>query len=87
MSNKKVSCTLKSSHFNCQACHLRKSCLSLELKSHQTSTLFELIFNDVWGSFPMFFSNGFCYFVIFVDAHTKYIWFFSLVAKKISNSY
>jgi len=26
-------------------------------------------------------SDGFLYFVIFVDAHTKYIWFFSLVAK------
>jgi hypothetical protein len=29
----------------------------------------------------MFSSDGFLYFVIFVDAHTKYIWFFSLVAK------
>jgi histone deacetylase 1/2 len=29
----------------------------------------------------MFSSDGFRYFVIFVDAHTKYIWYYSLVAK------
>jgi hypothetical protein len=26
-------------------------------------------------------SDGFCYFVIFVDAHAKFIWFYLLVAK------
>ena len=26
-------------------------------------------------------SDGFRYFVIFVDAHTKFIWFYSMVAK------
>jgi len=29
----------------------------------------------------MFSSDGFCYFVIFVDAHTKHIWYYPLVAK------
>jgi len=29
----------------------------------------------------MFFSYDFRYFVFFIDAHTKYIWYFSLVAK------
>jgi hypothetical protein len=29
----------------------------------------------------MFSSNGFHYFVIFVDAHTKHIWYYPLVAK------
>jgi hypothetical protein len=29
----------------------------------------------------MFSSDGFRYFVIFIDAYTKYIWYFSLVAK------
>jgi hypothetical protein len=29
----------------------------------------------------MFSYDSFCYFVIFIDAHTKYIWYFSLVAK------
>jgi len=29
----------------------------------------------------MFSSDGFCYFVIFIDVHTKYIWYYPLVAK------
>ena len=29
----------------------------------------------------MFFSDGFCYFVILIDAHTKYLWYYLLVAK------
>jgi len=29
----------------------------------------------------MFSSDGFHYFVIFVDAHTKHIWYYPLVAK------
>ena len=30
---------------------------------------------------PTLFSDGFFYFVIFMVVHTKYIWFFHLVAK------
>ena len=33
------------------------------------------------GPYSYVFSNGFCYFVIFIDAHTKHIWYYSLVAK------
>jgi histone deacetylase 1/2 len=29
----------------------------------------------------MFSSDGFCCFVIFINAHTKYIWYYPLVAK------
>jgi hypothetical protein len=29
----------------------------------------------------MFSSDGFRYFVIFIDAYTKYIWYYPLVAK------
>jgi len=29
----------------------------------------------------MFFSDGFCYFVIFINAHTKYIWYYPFVVK------
>jgi len=29
----------------------------------------------------MFSFDGFRYFVIFIDAHTKYIWYYPLVAK------
>jgi len=45
------------------------------------STPFELVFSDVGGPAPMLSLNGFCYFVIFMDAHTKFIWFYPLVLK------
>jgi histone deacetylase 1/2 len=48
---------------------------------HKTSAPLELIFSDVWGPAPMFSSDGFRYVVIFVDAHTKHIWYYLLVAK------
>jgi len=35
----------------------------------------------VWGPAPLFSSDGYRYFVIFIDAHTKYIWYYPLVAK------
>ncbi|KAJ6340305.1 hypothetical protein OIU77_008126 [Salix suchowensis] len=48
---------------------------------HKTSTPLELIFSDVWGPAPMFSSDGFRYFVIFVDAHTKFIWYYPIALK------
>jgi hypothetical protein len=48
---------------------------------HKTSAPLELIFNDVWGLALFFSSDGYCYFVIFVDAYIKYIWYYSLVSK------
>ena len=74
-------CTSRRSLIQCQACPLRSSHLSLRPIGHKTSTSFDLIFSDVWGPAPMFSSNGFHYFVIFFDAHTKYLWYYPLVAK------
>jgi histone deacetylase 1/2 len=48
---------------------------------HKTTAPLDLIFSDVWGPAPMFSFDGFHYFVIFIDAHTKYIWYYPLVAK------
>jgi histone deacetylase 1/2 len=55
--------------------------LSLGPTGHKTSAPLELIFSDVWGPAPLFSSDGYRYFVIFVDVHTKYIWYYPLVAK------
>ena len=61
-------CTYIRSLVQCQACPLGKSsCLSLQPKDHKTTAPLDLIFGDVWGPAPMFFSNGFCYFVILID--------------------
>jgi len=48
---------------------------------HKTIALFDLILSDVWGPAPMISSYGFRYFVIFIDALTKHIWYYPLVAK------
>jgi histone deacetylase 1/2 len=82
VNNKKVSCTTKCFNFNCPASPLGKSCrLTLKTTGHQTLAPLDLIFSDVWGPSPMLSSDGFRYFVIFVDAHTKFIWFYPMVAK------
>jgi len=75
-------CTSKCFLVQCQACPLGKSLrLSLRLTGHKTIAPLDLIFSDVWGLAPMFSSDGFRYFVISIDAHIKYMWYFPLVAK------
>jgi histone deacetylase 1/2 len=82
VSGNKIVYTSRCSLTQCQACPLGKSSsLSLRPTGHKTSTPLELIFSDVWGPAPMFSSDGFRYFVIFVDAHTKHIWYYPFVAK------
>jgi histone deacetylase 1/2 len=82
VSENKIVCTSRCSLTQCQACPLGKSsCLSLRPTGHKTSAPLDLIFNDVWGPTPIFSSDGFSYFVIFVDAHTKHIWYYPLIAK------
>jgi len=82
VSENKIVCTSRCSLTQCQACPLGKSsCLSLRPTGHKTFAPLDLIFNDVWGPAPMFSFDGFRYFVIFVDAHTKHIWYYPLIAK------
>jgi histone deacetylase 1/2 len=75
-SKNKIACTSRHSLVECQACLLGKSLhLSLRPMGHKTTTPLDLIFSDVWGPAPIFSSDGFCYFVIFIDMHTKHIWY------------
>jgi histone deacetylase 1/2 len=55
--------------------------LSLQPTGNKTSAPLDLIFSDVWGPTPMFSSNGFRYFVIFINVHIKYIWYYPFFAK------
>jgi len=81
-SHKKVTCTSCPLNFQCSACPLGKSSrLSLGPTGHKISAPLELIFSDVWGPAPIFSFDGFRYFIMFVDAHTKFIWFYPLGAK------
>jgi len=82
ISKNKIICNNKRLNFQCQSCPLEKSSrLSLGPTGHKTSAPLELIFSDVWGPAPLFSSDGYRYFVIFVDAYTKYVWYYPLVAK------
>ena len=84
VSSNKIICTSRRSLSQCQACALGKSShLALRPTGHKTSAPLDLIFSYVWGPAPMFSSNGFRYFVIFVDVHTKHIWYYPLVAKSV----
>jgi len=56
-------------------------CLSLGPTSHKSSAPLELIFSDVWGLVSIFSSDDFCYFVMFVDVHIQYIWYYPLIVK------
>jgi histone deacetylase 1/2 len=79
VSKNKIICNNKRLNFQCQSCPLEKSSrLPLRPTGHKTSAPLELIFSDVWGPAPLFSSDGYRYFVIFVDAHTKYIWYYPL---------
>ena len=55
--------------------------MSLGPTGHKISALLELIFSDVWGPTPLFSSDDYHYFVIFVDAYTKYVCYYPLIAK------
>jgi len=74
VSKNKIVCTSRCSFIQCQACPLGNSSrLLLRHTSHKIIALLNLVFCDVWGPAPMFYSDSFHYFVIFIDAHTKHI--------------
>ncbi|KAL5767184.1 hypothetical protein ACOSQ2_013967 [Xanthoceras sorbifolium] len=41
----------------------------------------ELIFSDVWGPAPMLSTQGYKYYIHFVDSYTRYTWIYPLQAK------
>jgi len=82
VSKNKIPCTSRCSLTQCQAYVLGKSsCLLLKPTSHKTTTPFDLIFSDVRSPASIFSSEGFRYFFIFIDAHTKHIWYYPLIMK------
>jgi len=67
--------------FSCNACHCNKSHkLSFSMSTLTSTRPLQIIFSDVWTS-PILSSDGFKYYIIFVDHFTKYIWLYSLTHK------
>jgi len=82
VSKNNIICNNKCLDLQCQSCPLGKtSCLSLGPMSYKTYAPLELMFSDVWGPAPLFSSDGYHYFVIFLYAYTKYIWYNPFVVK------
>ena len=64
--------------FSCTSCNSNKNHkLPFDKSSITFSYSLDVIFYDVWTS-PFSSSNGFYYYVIFVDHFKKYVWFYPL---------
>jgi len=69
------------SNFSCNACLCNKSHkLPFSISSLISTHPLQIVFSDVWTS-PILSSDGFKYYVIFVDHFTKYVWFYPLKHK------
>ena len=67
--------------FSCNSCNINKSQELHFAKSCITYSFpLDVIFSDVWTSLVSF-SDGFHYYVIFVDHYTEYIWLYQLRRK------
>ncbi|RVW94165.1 Retrovirus-related Pol polyprotein from transposon RE1 [Vitis vinifera] len=68
-------------NFNCNSCQCNKSHkLPFSTSTLSTSSPLEVIFTDIWTS-PVYSTDNFKYYVIFVDHFTKYIWLYPLKRK------
>ncbi|KAJ4767348.1 polyprotein [Rhynchospora pubera] len=66
----------------CEDCSMAK-CNKLPFSTSCSSTKapLELIHADVWGPAPVLSSNGFRYFVLFIDDFSRFTWIFFLASK------
>lgn len=66
----------------CDACHFEKSCKLPFLESDFVSSRpVERIHCDLWGQSPVVSNQGFKFYVIFIDHHTRFTWFYPLKQK------
>lgn len=67
---------------NCTSCPLNKSHkLPFGTSSIVSHNPLEYIFSDVWGPTQIQSSDGYRYYVIFIDHYTRYCWFFPMYQK------
>ncbi|KAI0496003.1 hypothetical protein KFK09_022310 [Dendrobium nobile] len=63
----------------CIQCKLHK--LPFESSISRAHTPLALVHSDVWGPSPVSSTNGFRFFVIFVDDYSRYTWLFPIIHK------
>ncbi|PKU79458.1 Retrovirus-related Pol polyprotein from transposon TNT 1-94 [Dendrobium catenatum] len=67
----------------CDSCNKAKSHKIFFNKSISvTSKPFDLIHTDVWGPAPLISLDGFRYYIIFIDDHTRFSWIYFLSTKQ-----
>ncbi|KAJ0733108.1 putative RNA-directed DNA polymerase [Helianthus annuus] len=65
----------------CTSCQLGKmSKLTLPISSFRSKNILDLVYCDVWGHTTTSF-DGYRYFLLCVDHHTRYMWYFPLMQK------
>jgi hypothetical protein len=72
----------KTSHSLCDACQMGKICkLPFASSDFVSSRLLERVHCDLWGPAPVVSSQGFRYYVIFIDNYSRFTWFYPLRLK------
>lgn len=67
--------------FHCNSCSINKSHkVPFGMNSFTTTKPLQLVYSDVWGPVERSI-DGFTYYIIFVDYHTKYIWLYPMKYK------
>ena len=67
---------------SCNSCQLAKSHkLPFSLSPSIAEKPFELIHTDLWGLSPVRSISGALYFLLFIDDHTRFTWFYLLKTK------
>ena len=80
--NKTIVFNKSSNKAFCDSCHLGKSCQLPFLASQFVATQpLERIHSDLWGPSPVVSTQGFKYYVIFIDNLTRFTWFYPLKHK------
>ncbi|KAJ0850106.1 putative RNA-directed DNA polymerase [Helianthus annuus] len=69
-------------HNLCSSCQMGKSSkLSLNLSNFRSNNILDLVYYDVWGPAPSLSFDGHKFFMLCVDHHSRYMWFYPLAQK------
>ena len=82
LTNSKSATLTQTSSLFCDACQLGKlHNASFPHSSSHATTPLELVHSDIWGLSPLSSSEGFMYYIQFLDDYSRYTWLFPLRTK------
>ena len=66
----------------CEACQFGKMHQAIfPVSDFQTHCALDLIYSDLWGPAPVCSSEGYRYYMLFVDDYSRYMWIYPLKVK------